>query len=107
VSKSLTTTATATSGHPRQDFSCTPLLINTDIRSIIGVTLIALIVRTFYISYPHQAIFDEIPIGDHLSQYIKGTFFIDVEPPFGKLLLAGIAYLSGYDGNYDFTNIGA
>ncbi len=33
-------------------------------------------------------------------------YFFDVHPPLGKLLLAGMGYILGYDGHYLFENIG-
>jgi dolichyl-phosphate-mannose-protein mannosyltransferase len=29
---------------------------------------------------------------------MKGTFFFDSHPPFGKQLIAAVAYLAGFDG---------
>lgn len=37
---------------------------------------------------------------------MKNTFFFDQHPPFGKQLIAGLAYLAGYNGNYTFSRIG-
>ncbi|RKP27669.1 Dolichyl-phosphate-mannose-protein mannosyltransferase-domain-containing protein [Syncephalis pseudoplumigaleata] len=110
-----TTTTTTTTIAAGKDAKTRPVLAGTpsgflaaaDARAMAGVTLLALLVRGFYLSHPHQAVFDEIPTGDYISQYIKGTFFLDIDPPFGKLLLAGVARLFGYDGQFDFSNIGA
>lgn len=38
---------------------------------------------------------------------MKRTFFFDQHPPLGKQLVAGIAYLVGYSGNYTFSRIGS
>lgn len=38
---------------------------------------------------------------------MKNTFFFDQHPPLGKQLIAGMAYFSGFDGNYNFTKIGS
>lgn len=37
---------------------------------------------------------------------MKNTFFFEKHPPFGKQLIAGVAYLAGYSGNFTFTKIG-
>lgn len=39
--------------------------------------------------------------------YIRGIFYFDSQPPFGKQLIAMVAYLSGFNGNQNFTAIGA
>lgn len=39
--------------------------------------------------------------------YMKNVFFFDQHPPLGKQLIAAVGFLSGYDGNYNFTRIGA
>lgn len=38
---------------------------------------------------------------------MKNTFFFEKHPPLGKQLIAGAAYLAGYDGNYTFQKIGS
>lgn len=38
---------------------------------------------------------------------MKRTFFFDQHPPLGKQLIAGIAYLAGYSGNYTYARIGS
>lgn len=38
---------------------------------------------------------------------MKRTFFFDSHPPLGKQLIAGAAYLAGFDGNYKFDRIGS
>lgn len=38
---------------------------------------------------------------------MKNVFFFEKHPPFGKQIIAGVAYLAGYDGNYTFSKIGS
>ena len=38
---------------------------------------------------------------------MKNIFFFEKHPPFGKQLIAGAAYLAGYDGNFTFNRIGS
>lgn len=38
---------------------------------------------------------------------MKHTFFFDGHPPFGKQLIALVAYLANYDGKYKFERIGS
>jgi dolichyl-phosphate-mannose--protein O-mannosyl transferase len=51
--------------------------------------------------------FDELHYGKYVSLYLRNTFFFEKHPPFGKQLIAGVAHLAGYDGNYTFSKIGA
>ena len=34
--------------------------------------------------------------GKFIGGYISGHYFFDIHPPFGKLLIALVAYLGGY-----------
>lgn len=38
---------------------------------------------------------------------MKNTFFFDSHPPLGKQLIAGAAYLAGFDGKFKFDRIGS
>lgn len=71
-----------------------------------GLTLLALIVRLFRIYQPPSVVFDEVHFGGFASKYIKGKFFMDVHPPLAKLLLTLAGWLAGFDGNFDFKEIG-
>lgn len=44
--------------------------------------------------------------GGFASKYIKGKFFMDVHPPLAKMLIALTGWLAGFDGNFDFKEIG-
>ena len=44
--------------------------------------------------------------GGFASKYIKGRFFMDVHPPLAKLLITLFGWLAGYDGKFDFKEIG-
>jgi dolichyl-phosphate-mannose--protein O-mannosyl transferase len=44
--------------------------------------------------------------GGFASKYIKGRFFMDVHPPLAKLLITLAGWLAGFDGNFDFKDIG-
>ncbi|MDI1486978.1 MAG: Dolichyl-phosphate-mannose--protein mannosyltransferase 1 [Ramalina farinacea] len=47
-----------------------------------------------------------LAFGGFASKYIKGRFFMDVHPPLAKLLLTLAGWLAGFDGDFDFKDIG-
>ncbi|CCF58596.1 hypothetical protein KAFR_0E04460 [Kazachstania africana CBS 2517] len=70
------------------------------------VTLIALVARFYKIWYPKEVVFDEVHFGKFASYYLERTFFFDVHPPFAKMMIAFIGWLTGYDGSFKFDEIG-
>ncbi|KAF0357977.1 glycosyltransferase family 39 protein [Gigaspora margarita] len=70
------------------------------------LTLLSFITRFWKIDYPHQVVFDEVHFGKFASYYLKRTYYFDVHPPLAKLMLAGIGWFLGYDGHFEFDNIG-
>jgi len=71
-----------------------------------GLTVVALFVRLFRIYQPTSVVFDEVHFGGFASKYIKGQFFMDVHPPLAKLLITLAGWLAGFDGSFDFKDIG-
>ncbi|KAG0001919.1 hypothetical protein BGZ79_003944 [Entomortierella chlamydospora] len=37
------------------------------------------------------------------ADYLEGEFFMDIHPPLGKMLYVGVAYMLGFDGNFEFV----
>ncbi|BFZ64618.1 Dolichyl-phosphate-mannose--protein mannosyltransferase 1 [Saitoella coloradoensis] len=74
---------------------------------ILGALLaVAMAVRLYKLSQPSSVVFDEVHFGGFARKYINGKFFMDVHPPLAKLLFALVGYLGGYDGEFDFKEIG-
>lgn len=69
-------------------------------------TLIAAATRLYRIALPKEVVFDEVHFGKFASYYLQRTYFFDLHPPFAKMMIAFIGYLSGYDGSFKFEEIG-
>ncbi len=81
-------------------------LPSRDYRFIGLLTLLAAFVRLYRIHQPSSVVFDEVHFGGFAAKYIKGRFFMDVHPPLAKLLLTLAGWLAGFDGEFDFKDIG-
>ncbi|KAG6375220.1 glycosyltransferase family 39 protein [Boletus reticuloceps] len=73
---------------------------------LLVVLAVAAFVRLFRISKPDSVVFDEVHFGKFTARYIKTRYFVDVHPPLAKLLITAAAFLSGFDGEFDFKDIG-
>lgn len=82
------------------------LLPGSDYQTMGLLTLLAAVVRLFRIYQPSSVVFDEVHFGGFASKYIKGKFFMDVHPPLAKLLITLAGWLAGFNGNFDFKDIG-
>ncbi|KAK3830596.1 MAG: Dolichyl-phosphate-mannose-protein mannosyltransferase-domain-containing protein [Linnemannia elongata] len=63
---------------------------------------IAVFVRIWKLAIPSAVVFDEQHFGGFAADYLRGEFFMDIHPPLGKMLFAVVAYMLGFDGNFDF-----
>ncbi|ORZ39537.1 Dolichyl-phosphate-mannose-protein mannosyltransferase-domain-containing protein [Catenaria anguillulae PL171] len=70
------------------------------------VTSLSFLTRVLFLVYPDQVVFDEVHFGKFASYYLRRTFYFDVHPPLGRLLIAGWGHLIGYSGHFDFKEIG-
>lgn len=50
--------------------------------------------------------FDEVHFGKFAGKYISTRYYVDVHPPLAKLLLTMMAFFGGFDGTFDFKEIG-
>ncbi|GAA5931969.1 hypothetical protein JCM1841_006118 [Sporobolomyces salmonicolor] len=70
------------------------------------IFLVAAAFRFYRIDHPAGVVFDEVHFGKFASYYLRREFFFDVHPPLAKLLLAFAGWVIGYDGHFEFENIG-
>ncbi|KAM5243840.1 protein O-mannosyl-transferase 2 isoform 3-T3 [Hipposideros larvatus] len=70
------------------------------------VTLLSFATRFHRLDEPQHVCWDETHFGKMGSYYINRTFFFDVHPPLGKMLIGLAGYLSGYDGTFLFQKPG-
>lgn len=79
----------------------------TDCFMIVIIAFLSLAIRLYLLGFPNCIVFDEVYFGNFSNAYITEHFYSDIHPPFGKLVMAGIAYLTQYPGiiNWGFKNI--
>lgn len=70
---------------------------------LMAITFLAFSTRLWRIHFPEEIVFDEVYFGNFTNFYLKRTYFFDIHPPLGKLIMAGIAYVSQYPGNILFS----
>lgn len=62
---------------------------------LVVLIIVAAETRLAAITHPHAIVFDEVYFREDALRYLNGTYFFDLHPPLGKLLLAGWAKLFG------------
>ncbi|KAF8590299.1 glycosyltransferase family 39 protein [Ramaria rubella] len=77
-----------------------------EFKLLIGICVLAAGVRLFRLSRPNSVVFDEVHFGKFASKYIKTQYYVDVHPPLAKLLITLAAFVGGFDGQFDFKDIG-
>ncbi|XP_065371071.1 protein O-mannosyl-transferase 2 [Calliphora vicina] len=70
------------------------------------VLLLTIATRFYKVTEPDHVCWDETHFGKMGSWYINRTFFFDVHPPLGKMLIGLSGYLTGYNGTYPFEKPG-
>ncbi|XP_060790023.1 protein O-mannosyl-transferase 2 isoform X2 [Neoarius graeffei] len=68
--------------------------------------LLSACTRFYKLTEPPHVCWDETHFGKMGSYYINRTFFFDVHPPLGKMLIGLAGYLTGYDGTFPFIKPG-
>lgn len=74
--------------------------------ALTAVVISSILTRLYNIHEPDHVCWDETHFGKMASWYINRTFFFDVHPPLGKMLIAFSGYLTGYDGKFAFEKPG-
>jgi len=70
------------------------------------ICVLTLWTRFHKIDQPPWVCWDETHFGKMGSWYINRTFFFDVHPPLGKMLIGGVGYATGYNGTFPFEKPG-
>uniref|UniRef100_T1J5X4 Protein O-mannosyl-transferase 2 n=1 Tax=Strigamia maritima TaxID=126957 RepID=T1J5X4_STRMM len=70
------------------------------------VLILAFTTRLYKISEPDHVCWDETHFGKMGSWYINRTFFFDVHPPLGKMMVGLFGVITGYDGTFPFNKPG-
>lgn len=70
------------------------------------ILALSLLTRFAFFSHPAETVFDEVHFGKFVSGYFTGEYFFDIHPPLGKLLIAGMAKISGFQPGFSFETIG-
>lgn len=73
---------------------------------LVVVVVLSVCTRFYKIDEPAHVCWDETHFGKMGSYYINRTFFFDVHPPLGKMLIGLVGYLTGYDGTFPFIKPG-
>ena len=91
---------------PGSSAAATNVVTTKEHRVIAVLVVVALFVRLHKLGQPSSVVFDEVHFGGFASKYIHGRFFMDVHPPLAKLLITLSAWLGGFNGDFDFKDIG-
>ncbi|GAB6025087.1 hypothetical protein CHUAL_010521 [Chamberlinius hualienensis] len=70
------------------------------------IIFLSLATRLYKIDEPDHVCWDETHFGKFGSWYINRTFFFDVHPPLGKMMIGLFGVLSGYNGSFPFSKPG-
>lgn len=71
-----------------------------------AIMIIAFITRFYEVMEPVWVCWDETHFGKMGSWYINRTFFFDVHPPLGKMMIGAMGYLTGYNGTHPWNKPG-
>jgi dolichyl-phosphate-mannose-protein mannosyltransferase len=70
--------------------------------SLIFLISLSFFTRFFHLSFPPKVVFDEAHFGLYATKYLSHQYFFDIHPPFGKLILGFVAFLTKSQPGFDF-----
>ncbi|KAI8380246.1 Dolichyl-phosphate-mannose-protein mannosyltransferase-domain-containing protein [Blakeslea trispora] len=79
---------------------------NFDLVIAIVLFLIAIPIRFQNLGTPSNITYDEVAFGKYALDYFTRSFVLDIHPPLAKLMLAAVAWATGYQGGFDFDEVG-
>lgn len=71
---------------------------------LLWLILLAAVTRLTAITHPRAIVFDEVYFRETALRYLEGSYFFDLHPPLGKLLLAGWGKLLGVSATAQSTD---
>jgi dolichyl-phosphate-mannose--protein O-mannosyl transferase len=81
----------------------TPTTFNlSDTAIIFFLSLFSFATHLWLLPFPDCVVFDEVHFGSFTNGYITSSYFFDIHPPLGKLIMFLISNFSQYDGSINF-----
>lgn len=83
----------------------TKVSLNVDL-PLLAIFLLSLATRYYKLDHPKAIVFDELHYIKFITLYLKRIFYFDAQPPLGKQIISIASYLSGFNGDLGYSQIG-